>query len=313
MKVISVIIPVFNSEKTIKRCIDSVLNQTYKSLEIIIIDDGSTDNSLSLCRNFAERDARIIVKSVKNGGPSSARNIGLGLAKGDYVAFCDADDWMRPDMMESLMHGLQDDNTQLVMCYYGTEIKSKTELIQLESQEALEMCIEDENIGGFLWNKLFDLSIIRSNSLRLDETIFHCEDLLFVTEYVVHIDKAVLIPKAYYCYEQNVDSLSHNNSSLKKYTNLNARLQICSLLKSFEMTTAERKAEIIMIRQAVYAGRQLMRNKKSTNVFSQENIRNIWKTIRFICRHYGLKRIFDENFSIGMKLKILLFAFNVRI
>lgn len=313
MKSISVIIPVFNSEKTIKRCIESVLNQTYRNLEIIIIDDGSTDNSLSLCRNYAERDARIIVKSVKNGGPSSARNIGLGLAKGDYVAFCDADDWMRSDMMESLMHGLQDDNTQLAMCYYGTETKSKTKLIQLRSQEALEMCIEDEHIGGFLWNKLFDLSIIKSNNLRLDETIFHCEDLLFVTEYIVHIDRAVLITEAYYCYEQDINSLSHNNSSLKKYTNLNARLQICNLLRSLEMTTAERKAEIIMIQQAVYAGRQLMRNKKFTNEFCQEDIRDIWKTICFICKHYGLKRIFDKNLSVVMKLKILLFAFAVRI
>lgn len=313
MKVISVIIPVFNSEKTIKRCIDSALNQTYKSLEIIIIDDGSTDNSLSLCRNYAEKDSRVIVKSVKNGGPSSARNIGLGIAKGDYVAFCDADDWMRPDMLESLLHGLQDNNTQLAMCYYGTEIKSKMELIQLKSQEALEMCIVDENIGGFLWNKLFDLSIIKSNSLRLDETIFHCEDLLFVTEYIVHIDKAVLITEVYYCYEQNVDSLSHNNTSLKKYTNLNARLQICNLLKSFDMTKVERKAEIIMIQQAVHAGRQLMRNKKSNSAFSQDEIRNIWKTICFICRHYGLKRILDDEFSTIMKIKILLFTFCVRI
>ena len=101
MKMITVIIPVYNTARYLERCIGSVVNQTYKNLEIILVDDGSTDDSYEICKQWAEKDHRILLIHKENGGPSSARNLALDVATGDYIAFVDSDDWIEPDMYEA--------------------------------------------------------------------------------------------------------------------------------------------------------------------------------------------------------------------
>lgn len=105
---ISVIVPVYNAEKYLDRCVESIVAQTYKNLEIILVDDGSTDNSPAICDAWAKKDSRIRVIHKKNGGVSSARNAGLDACTGDYIGFADADDWMEPDMYEVLIGNAKD-------------------------------------------------------------------------------------------------------------------------------------------------------------------------------------------------------------
>ena len=116
MKLISVIVPVYNTEKYIEKCVMSILNQTYKNLEIILIDDGSTDNSPQICDSLAEKDNRITVIHQPNGGVSSARNIGLDNTHGDYITFVDSDDYIEPNMIEFLSENIGD--TNIAMCGY---------------------------------------------------------------------------------------------------------------------------------------------------------------------------------------------------
>lgn len=115
-KKISVIVPVYNAERFILRCADSILNQTYKNIELILVNDGSKDNSLSLCRQIAEKDSRVVVLDKPNGGAASARNMGLRYATGDYIGFCDADDYLDLDMYATLLEILQERNLSMVDC-----------------------------------------------------------------------------------------------------------------------------------------------------------------------------------------------------
>lgn len=116
MKMITVIIPVYNTARYLERCIGSVVNQTYKNLEIILVDDGSTDDSYEICKQWAKRDHRILLIHKENGGQSSARNLALDIATGDYIAFVDSDDWIEPDMYEVLYHTLVDSDKEVALC-----------------------------------------------------------------------------------------------------------------------------------------------------------------------------------------------------
>ena len=113
---ISIIIPVYNTEKYLSRCIDSVINQTYRNLEILIVNDGSTDNSGAICDSYAQQESRIRVFHKKNGGLSSARNFGIDVCSGEYLGFVDSDDWIEPNMYDTMLHTVLDRKTQICVC-----------------------------------------------------------------------------------------------------------------------------------------------------------------------------------------------------
>ena len=115
---ISIIVPVYNAELYLDRCINSVLNQTYKEFELILIDDGSTDSSLSICYDYASKDSRIVVLSKKNEGAGLARNEGLKIAKGDYIGFVDSDDYISPDMYREMYRKAIENDADIVQCGY---------------------------------------------------------------------------------------------------------------------------------------------------------------------------------------------------
>ncbi len=115
-KKVSVIVPIYNAEKYLNKCLESIIGQTYKNLEIILVDDGSSDNSPTICDAWAQIDSRIRVIHKKNGGVSSARNAGIDLAQGDYIGFVDADDWIEPNMYEVLINNAVLINHPAVMC-----------------------------------------------------------------------------------------------------------------------------------------------------------------------------------------------------
>lgn len=201
---ISVIVPVLNAEKTISRCIDSLISQTVSIDEIIIIDDGSTDSSGRICDLYAEKNKNIQVYHTDNKGVSSARNLGIREAAGEYIGFVDSDDWIESDMYESLLLAMKTTDAELSACGVIHETshgsfsdRNDGELEIVDGAACYKAILYSQGIRGYLCNKLFKRELIMN---LIDESIAQCEDLLFVTQYMEKVHRVVYINKALYHY-----------------------------------------------------------------------------------------------------------------
>lgn len=218
MEKVSIIIPVYNKDKYIRKCINSILKQSYENIEIIVIDDGSTDNSAKILDEFDRKYEKIRVIHKKNGGVSSARNVGLEYVKGDRIIFVDSDDYVNNDYVSSL---LKDENADLNIINYTRIDKHKKELHQYNTNDqiedisienVLELIVSSGTFEGYLWNKSFRSEIISSNNIRFNEDIKVCEDLLFCVEYTKLINYASYFHHEAYYYTSNEDSAMFNNN-----------------------------------------------------------------------------------------------------
>jgi len=229
---ISIIIPVYNVEPYLRRCLDSVINQTHKNLEILCIDDGSTDNSGSICEEYAKKDSRIRVLHKENGGVSSARNVGLTHFTGYYLGFVDSDDWIEPDMYETLYASKLGNNVSLCAVSFTRDdiIESPRELIpqrELTRYEMLLYAIRNVHYAGFgrvIWNKLYSSTDIRDIKLRFDENLKIAEDLKFIANLLFSGERSgVFINTPLYHYSRRPSSLmdsldyEHSLDELKSY------------------------------------------------------------------------------------------------
>lgn len=162
LPLISVIIPVYNVSQYLEKCLHSVCRQTYTNLEIIVVDDGSTDNSGEICDKFAVKDSRIKVIHQANNGQSCARNEGLAIARGEYIGFVDSDDWIEPDMYEFLYYLLVDNDADISVCAHYIETATTTkvryssgQITSFTSDEAIRALIVDRRMKNYMWDKLF--------------------------------------------------------------------------------------------------------------------------------------------------------------
>ncbi len=215
---ISVIIPVYNMQQYLKQCIDSVINQTYKNLEIILVDDGSTDDSPNICDEYALKDNRIKVIHKQNSGVSSARNAGLDIAKGDYIGFVDSDDFISSDMYETLYNAIIKTDAQFVLCNWfkgnddnWVEYKNFPKTENITRNDALEIFI------GYMFvvNKLFKKSFI--TDFRFSEVQEYGEDLLFCFNAFLKVESVVCVNKPQYYYRLNFNSVTNNNKFKKSF------------------------------------------------------------------------------------------------
>lgn len=208
MKKITIIIPAYNADPYLGICVDSVVAQTYKNLEIIIIDDGSTDGTAKLADELAELYNNIKVIHKPNGGVSSARNMALAAAEGEYIGFVDADDWIEPDMYELLAQAIELRGADLASCGVFYDAKDTEQYIIYKKTEVKPQ-ISDINspyrdimlvpqISGYLCNKLFKKELV--TGLFFEEKLAQNEDLLFVTEYLNSVTKMVNVEKRLYHY-----------------------------------------------------------------------------------------------------------------
>ena len=221
---ISVIIPIYNVEEYLVRCVNSVLNQTYQNLEIILVDDGSPDNSPRMCDEFAKKDSRIKVIHKKNGGLSSARNAGLDIATGEYVAFLDSDDYIHPQMYEKLLTSLQANTADMVICGVHYVNEDGTDFDKVEPCPIKnEVLTQDEVFAklskpaGFYyvttWNKLYKKSIF--NNIRFPEGKIH-EDEFTIHYIVAECEKIACVKEELYHYVQRSESIMHTTFSIKR-------------------------------------------------------------------------------------------------
>ena len=207
MPEISIIVPVYNVEKYIRCCIDSLLAQTYKNIEILLIDDGSKDRSGIICDEYALKDDRIRVIHKANGGVSSARNMGLDNAIGKYIMFCDPDDYVEPTWCEKMFDAIDGSGGFFACCGYNGVTMSgerqNTKVIQGERLKPAEALVE-LYVNGVLPSacyKIFNSQTIKMNRIRYDEKVNIAEDYLFVLHYLrTRIDNLEIIPEALYNY-----------------------------------------------------------------------------------------------------------------
>lgn len=207
---ISIIVPVYNVEKYLSRCIESLINQIYQNIEIICINDGSTDNSLQILENYTNKDNRIKVINQQNQGVSVARNIGLDNATGDYILFVDADDWLEISACETLTKQIEADldiiffaykrnektivknynfqglNLDYAKKYYWSEIYNKTSIT---------------NAPKGIWNKLYRIQYIKKYNLRFPSRVSHCEDAIFLMEVLMFNPLVKILNETLYNYD----------------------------------------------------------------------------------------------------------------
>lgn len=224
---ISIIIPVHNSEKYLDQCIESILSQTYHALQIICVNDGSSDGSLYILEQHAEADSRITVESQSNQGVSAARNRGLEIATGEYIGFVDSDDWIEPTMVDTLLTALLRKETDLAICSVTQhDDDKKGEPMARRSfpnQSFLEPTECHEFVDRFSrgefdfanWNKLFRRSIIENHKIRFNHDLHIGEDFLFNLRYITHAQSFVILESQLYHYRIHGGSLWHTNDETR--------------------------------------------------------------------------------------------------
>ena len=182
---ISIIIPMYNSEKTLNRCIESVLKQTYSNIEVVLINDGSTDNSRNICEEFAKKDNRIVLVNKENEGVGKARNTGLEVSNGKYISFVDSDDYIESNMIENLYNILISHNVDCVKANYdivtknGIEKNNEIIIDSIYEQENIESFVYEllrERVKSFLWLLLIKKECIKD---KFSEELFLYEDVNF--------------------------------------------------------------------------------------------------------------------------------------
>ena len=216
---ISVIVPVYNVEQYLERCVDSIINQTYKNLEIILVNDGSTDNSGQLCDELAKKDDRIRVIHKKNGGLSDARNTGINEAKSDLIGFIDSDDYIDEDMYEVLMNNLKDANADLSMCgHYDVynnvpEVQVADKKIwELSSKDAIKMVMEAKILSVTAVNKLYKKSLFSDLKFEIGKI---AEDAFIMIKLLDKCNVVVATNEKKYYYVHRENSITTQKSSTK--------------------------------------------------------------------------------------------------
>lgn len=218
---ISVIIPVYNVELYLSDCLNSVCGQTLQDIEIICIDDGSTDNSSKILKNYAQKDSRICVIRQENRGPSAARNTGIKQAKGEYVSFIDSDDWVSKNFCETLYHMAKKNNADICGCGFKT-IKKGKERIRLAFKKTIvahtlnaKFRLFNMPAYNYACNKIYRRQMLLDKGLWFIEERYY-EDIVWSTLVMQAADKAVCAPKAWYYYRVNPNSIVNTTKDNSK-------------------------------------------------------------------------------------------------
>ena len=223
MEKVSLIVPVYNGEKSIERCAGSILNQDYPELELILVDDGSRDRSWEIIQAIAAADHRVKAIHQENGGVSSARNRALAEASGTYVQFADVDDWLPMDATKMLVREIEAQSAELVVGdFYRVVDGNVSEKGSIEmggaltlQQYANAMMLSPADLYyGVLWNKLYRRDIIEQYSIRMDENISYSEDMIFNLEYLLHVKSVAILKAPVYYYQYTKGSLVDQSLNL---------------------------------------------------------------------------------------------------
>jgi len=226
---VSVIVPIYKAEETIKKCVDSLLAQTLKDFEIILVDDGSPDRCGEICDEYARKDSRIKVIHQKNMGVSAARQAGIENATGEYTIHADPDDWVEPTELEELYNKAKEEDADMVICdfYEDDSIYHKEEPSSLDCRTVLQEMFQQ--LHGSCCNKLVKRACYSMYNVKFPDGIYFCEDLYVICNFLAHGVKVAYLPKAFYHYVQYPDK-----NTLVRYYDENTYQHDLKLAKLFE-------------------------------------------------------------------------------
>ena len=305
---LSIIIPVYNASVYLRQCLNSVVGQDYSNLEIIVIDDGSTDDSLLIAKDFASLDSRIQVIPQINTGPSAARNLGLRFARGKYVEFVDADDLLKSDAVSSTVRCAEDSGADVV-CFdfesfddngiYGRTVKNEFPCCKNSTSKECLMFMYSEQLGYFSWSFLFKKAIFTDASIGYPEDIDLLEDMLMINMLFRMNLRIAYLPEAVYRYRIVPESLSHRKS-LKK-----AEDGLLVIEKVIEMSRSD---QTISVFAPNAVGLLLYIDRIAPIGISRRQFclhRRIKKNILYL-----LKKSKMNNYSIRIIIKIIILMYN---
>lgn len=226
---ISVIVPVYNVEKFLVRCLDSLVHQTLEEIEIICVDDGSIDNSLDILRKYARQDSRVVVVSQENLGPSAARNRGIQIATGEYIGFVDGDDWVDLDFFEKLYGSAKKYDADIACASVLRKFKSgrKRQKVLIEKEELIVSPGKKFKATGaphfsYVWNKIYRRTALRRRKIEFKVGVFF-EDIDFTIRALYYLQRLVTVPGVSYYYWVNVHSITRAMSDKMQYDSIVAR------------------------------------------------------------------------------------------
>ena len=220
---VSIVVPIYNGEKTLNRCIESILGQSFPDFELILVNDGSTDETQSICRMFWLADERVVLIDKPNTGVSDSRNRAIDIACGKYLQFVDSDDWLLPDAIAAMVKRAEQTGCHLVVANYkriiGDEAEEKggipTDAVMTRREYVAYMMKNPANYYyGAMWNKLYRRDIIEGKALRCSIELDWCEDMLFNLEYVGVADSFAAVQSPVYCYVKNTNGLVGQEATL---------------------------------------------------------------------------------------------------
>ena len=302
---LSIIIPIYNVEKYLTKCIESVINQTYKNLEIILVNDGSTDNSKDIINKYSLIDSRIKVINKKNGGLSDARNVGIEIAKGDYIAFLDSDDWIELNMYEKLYSYIKQENADIVQCsyqeVYNEEVnnqKIKEEIKLISGKDSLYN-LYGENHGKtvVVWNKIYKRELF--NDIRFPKGKYH-EDEFTTYKLLYKANKIVDLNLPLVYYRQRDGSIMNSKFNIKRLDALEAFNERLAFYKEKNLDELQQ----VTLAQILYFTNLFYIKIKDSDIDDKYEILKLLRQ--------GIKKdyiLFIENKYVSLKQKILLTIF----
>ena len=297
---VSFIVPVYNAAKTIRRCINSILRQSYLNIELILIDDGSPDNCGAICDEYAAEDSRVKVIHKENGGVASARNSGLDNAVGKYIMFVDADDYVESTLAEICVNIMEKGVDLLLFDYYDAKkrrVKNNRDKYYTSVEAAKMIADNSQNILGFLWNKFFKREIVRDNGIYFEESIALCEDALFCHQYIAAAKSIYYLPQQLYHYNTQGESITRAKFSSKICTVFEAYRRIIEFCNK---TYSDKKLnELLYANYYCHHIRNLRRMKNELSSAERVPFRYVYDFVKNNIRQILL------NKKIRLKTKLL--------
>ncbi|MBR6515660.1 MAG: glycosyltransferase family 2 protein [Bacilli bacterium] len=316
---ISIIVPIYNSELYLEQCIESIINQSYGNLEIILVDDGSTDNSLLICQKYAEIDKRIIVVSKQNGGVSSARNKGIELANGKFISFIDSDDFVNSNYISKMYLKCLNDGSDLVFCKYSRYYGEQNVDVEEEIPEFLSVEYNDSlflsffykffqlnnNIFGSCCRLLINQRILKN--IRFNEYITVSEDLLFVANLILNSNSISCVDEHLYYYRIYLQS----NSRAYKRKYINSQLQLYNELKQLFGLLDDKKSRKVFNLYGCLMCYYVFSNEI---VHKSSEMKEVFKTVKnsVLYSHFTLKNGL-QLYTLNLKLKFIFVWFFIKV
>ena len=307
---ISVIVPVYKVEDCLDKCVQSIVEQTYTNLEIILVDDGSPDSCGAMCEAWADKDSRIKVVHKKNGGLSDARNAGMKIATGSLISFIDSDDWITPDFLEALLDAMENQNAQIAECAVKLvdetgnvlRIRETAKVPSVDKIEGLRRLVLEDGIYQTVWNKLYQRKVLEG--IFFEKGKYH-EDDFWTYQVFDRMDRLAVVERPMYHYLQRSGSIMGVGYSLKRLDGPEARYRRMEYLSKYdglrELTRQQLMLDYLWNLQSVLrclkgherrlAIDKILKMKKETPKVSQKKLTLNWKY-----------RIWYRSFIIAPKL-----------